>query len=218
MTKKAFLFDMDGVLADTEPEWAHQKQIIYTRLLGPDITRRLGDTRGISMDGIYDKAHALGATIPRTDFVAAHLQVAPAIYDTAPILDGAQKLATSLQELGYTLAIVSSSPGDWTSRVVCRLPFMDNLQLVLSLNDMDIPQKPAPDGYIYAMRSLDAVPDSTIILEDSNSGIAAATASGAFTIAFDGLLTPGYDQLPADAVAHTVDDVLRIVAKRTGGL
>ncbi|MBW3538247.1 HAD family phosphatase [Candidatus Parcubacteria bacterium] len=173
--KKAFIFDLDGVLIDDEKIWETKKQKMYRDLFGDEITEKMGSTLGINMDGIYKLASTAGAKTDKESFLKAFYDLAQDIYQTAPIPVGLDKLATSLKELGYRMGIVSASPLDWITTVTKRLPFEEDIELIISLHErVDLKHKPAPDGYLEAIRILQASPKTTIILEDSNSGIKAA--------------------------------------------
>ena len=74
--------------------------------------------------------------------------------------------------------------------------------------------KPAPDGYLDACKNLEAKPENTIVLEDSNPGIAAAGAAGCYVIGFRAHAPEGFPQTGADAYADTMEDVIKLVAKR----
>lgn len=212
---KAFLFDLDGTLLNNEPVWEEEKQGIYQRLFGAEITQKLGVTMGINLDDIYTLARANGATTPKAEVVAAFEASAKRVYSEAPIAVGVDELAVALTELGYRLGVVSASPLPWVQTAVNRLSFASNIELVLSLHGhAELPQKPAPDGYLAAMHALGSVPASTIILEDSNTGIQAGKASGAFTIGLKQNLIPGYEQRGADVYADSMIDVLALVHGR----
>ena len=80
----------------------------------------------------------------------------------------------------------------------------------------DLKPKPEPDGYLEALKNLEADPKLSIILEDSNSGIQAAKASGAYVIGFKGNLVDGYVQKGADVYADTMQDVIKLVEAYSG--
>jgi sugar-phosphatase len=217
--RKAFIFDLDGVLINDEAIWENKKQDMYEQLFGADIHHKLGSTLGINMDGIYERAQSVGATIEKKSFIDEFYKLAEDIYNTAPIPDGTEDLAKSLIALGYRIAIVSASPLSWITDVTKRLTFENNIELIISLHERsDLPHKPEPDGYIEAMRVLDATTESTIILEDSNSGIKSAKASGAYTIGLQQNLVDGYEQEGADDYAKTMLDVIELVKKKSTAL
>lgn len=122
-----------------------------------------------------------------------------------------------LKELNFRLGLVSSSPRKWIDYLLPRLSFSDKLEQIISLNERpDLKPKPEPDGYLEALDNLEADPQLSLILEDSNSGIQSAKASGAYVIAFRGNLVDGYSQKGADTYADTMDDVIKLVEAYSG--
>lgn len=61
------------------------------------------------------------------------------------------------------------------------------------------------------MNILGSTPQTTIILEDSNHGISAAKAAGAYIIGFQENLVPGYQQKGADVYAKDINEVIELV-------
>lgn len=212
---RVFLFDLDGTLLNNEPYWEKEKQGIYQRLFGEAITKKLGVTMGINLDDIYELARAEGAKVSKDEVVAEFEASAVRVYSEAPIAEGVNELVQQLIRLGYRIGVVSASPLPWVETAVRRLSFAPDIELILSLHGhANLPQKPAPDGYLAAMHELGATPANTIILEDSNTGIQAGKASGAFTIGLRQNLITGYVQQGADAYADTMADVLTFVRER----
>lgn len=209
---KAFIFDLDGVLIDDEAIWESKKQELYQNVFGSDITEKLGSTVGINIDGIYERATELGSKVDKEEFTNAFQALADDIYQHAPIPEGINELASYLTKQSYRLGIVSASPLPWITTVTKRLGFESDIELIISLYDRDdLQHKPHPDGYLEAIETLGAFPESTVILEDSNSGIRSAKASGAFTIGLRQNLVEGYEQTGADKYADSLKDVVKIV-------
>ncbi|MEK7570788.1 MAG: HAD family phosphatase [Patescibacteria group bacterium] len=209
-----FLFDLDGVLIDDESIWEKAKETIYLDLFGKEMITKMGSTVGINMDGIYELATKNGSTIPKETLLNAFYDRANEIYTTAPIPDGLDELVHVLKSYGFLLGIVSASPKAWIDLVVERLSFKEDLSLILSLFDRpDLLHKPAPDGYNEAIRTLQSNPQNTLVLEDSNAGIAAAKAAGAYTIGLKQNLVAGYVQKGADKYVDTIGGVIEIVKK-----
>lgn len=209
---KAFIFDLDGVLINDEAIWEEKKQKLYIETFGHEVTIKLGSTLGVNMDGIYEKALVAGAKVERQTFIDGFHDIANDIYQTAPITDGLDDLIGVLKELEYRIGIVSASPLAWITTVTKRLSFENEIELIISLHERpDLAHKPAPDGYIEAMEVLQTTPATTIILEDSNSGIKSAKLSGALTIGLRQNLVDGYKQTGADAYADTIEEVGTLV-------
>jgi HAD superfamily hydrolase (TIGR01509 family) len=212
----AFIFDMDGVLLDNEPMWDDLKPSLYTKIFGADVATKIGPTVGLSIDHVIDRAIAAGATASRAEVFEHYIAEASHIYETAPLTAAINQLGAVLKDLGVAVGVVSASPQRWIQAVLDRLEFGQDVKLVIALQERpDLPHKPDPAGYLEAVKALGATPASTIILEDSNAGIAAAKASGAFTIALRANLLPGYQQTGgADAYVDTISEVIELVKQR----
>ena len=209
---KAFIFDMDGVLVDSERAWAQFEKPFFERIFGKDITEKIGNTTGIGIDRLYEKAVSLGATVEMDAYRQGFDEVAMRVYDVAPITNGVERLAHDLLTKGFKLGLVTQSRQNWTDRVVPRLSFKDELEAIVSVASRhDIKPKPFPDAFLEVFRTLDAAPERSIILEDSNYGIEAGKATGAYVIGFSGNLTVGYKQDGADAYADTMEEVQKLV-------
>lgn len=209
---KAFLFDLDGVLINDEQMWEDEKQLLYDQIFSKEVADKLGSTLGVNIDAIYEKAKGAGANVSKDEVVQAFFKIADKVYESAPISEGLSELVDVLKQLKYRIGIVSASPLSWITTAVNRLPFENNIELIISLHERpDLTHKPAPDGYLEAMKALGATPATTIILEDSNSGIQSAKASGALTIGLKQNLVKGYVQNGADVYAETIADVVTLV-------
>lgn len=209
---KAFIFDFDGVIINSESIWEKVNKEVYLELLGKEICLKLGSSVGLSMDYIYEKAVEYGSTISKEKFVNAFYERALGIYQTAQITPGFEELCKKLVSLKYKIGIVSASPIEWINIVMNRISTKEDINVIISLNNNpSMRQKPAPDGYIEAMKRLGSVPQSTIVLEDSNIGIASAKAAGVLTIGLKQNLVEGYIQEGADKYANIMMDVIPII-------
>lgn len=166
----AVLLDMDGTLVDTEGLWWQAVASVAAGLgrpLDPD-----------------DAPHVLGRT---SDDVAAHLlrdaSVADRLTDAfadrvaanVTIMPGARELLAELAAASIPTALVSASQRRVIDLVLPRLghPF----DLVIADEDT-ARSKPYPDPYLEAARRLGAAPSRCVAIEDSPTGVAAATAAG----------------------------------------
>lgn len=207
-TKRLFVFDMDGVLVGSEKEWVEEESTFLDDLLGKEISRRIGDTIGISMGEIYQKAYALGFRMDRAEYDRRYNETAIRVYARCTISIGTDVLVNYLGTHGWHLALLSASPMLWIEQVFRRLSWRDRLGAVLSLDEhKELRPKPAPDGYQHLLRQVGVTSGRSVALEDSNPGIAAARAAGLFTIGYREHLPDGYDQKGADVTADTMSEV-----------
>lgn len=213
--KEAFIFDMDGVIINSETTWEKYGSTFYIDLLGKDIAEKVGDAMGLSLPAMYDAAVSYGFKKAREEFYEAFDRQAKFIYEKAPITPGFSEFVSFLQSENFQLGIVSASPQHWIDMTLHKTTVSHMFEYVLSLHDRnDLRHKPAPDGFLEAMRVLHVTPRHTLILEDSNRGIQAAKTSGAFTIGFRQHLPKNYEQSGADVYAKNLKDVQKIVMSK----
>ena len=213
---KAFIFDMDGVLVDSERAWEPVDAAIWEKMVGSEIRKRMGSLLGMSLRSSYEKAIQYGSSVDYEKLLEEYAEVRVSVYAKSAMTKGADTLAKKLIASGFRLGLVSSSHKDSIDQVLPRLQFADKLEVVISLDDTPgLKPKPLPDGYVEALKRLDANPKTSIVLEDSNLGIQAAKASGTYVIGLREHLLNGYEQVGADAYADTMDDVIKLVEKFT---
>lgn len=211
---KAFIFDMDGVLIDSESAWIPYQDQFSTTLFGKDIYNKIGSTVGISIDEIYKKAQEHGFNSSIEDYYRIYDEQVKLVYANARPTPDIDKLISHFKAKGFKLGLVSSSRRKWIDIALGKLNIENDFDFILSLNDRkDLKSKPHPDGYIEAIKYLHTTSDKTIILEDSNDGIKSAKISGAYTIGFKKHLLPKYMQTGADIYAANLLEVIKIVDK-----
>lgn len=211
----AFIFDMDGVIIDDENNWAKYEKSLFKTIFGENIAKQIGNTVGVSSRLIFEKAQSLGFEGSKEETLRKWDEVAFEVYDQSAITPNLELLGEFLIKNNFKIAIVSSSRMSWINKVLPRVSFKENIDAIISLAEReDIEPKPSPEGYNEMIKTLDTNTNSTIILEDSNSGLKAAKAAGAYVISLSENLIPGYKQLDiADAKAKNMFEVINAVEK-----
>jgi sugar-phosphatase len=200
---QALLFDMDGLMVDSEPLWFEVERD-FARAHGGDWTPELAASGiGKGLD------HTL-----RTMNAAFGLPVGPShrptheawIVDT--FLARAHKIAikTGCLELlaagkgVVPMAAASSSVGRLVRGVLHGLGLAPSFDAIVSGDDVANP-KPAPDIFLEAARRLGVAPAACVVLEDSLAGTTAAHAAGMQVIAVPERSTPGIEKVATMVVA-----------------
>lgn len=206
---RAFIFDMDGVIVNSEPVWAFYEQKFLPQLMEWDIYFKVKDqTLGNSVSGIYKIASRYGLQMDKARFEQIYDRYATIVYSKAKITDRVRELIKKLISMNFKLGLVSSSRQFWIDLVMKKLNINYPFQVVLSLDGDNVKQKPSPDGYLKAIKTLNSKPSLTVILEDSKRGIQAAKASGALTICLQENLPKGYLPEGADIYAKTIKELI----------
>lgn len=174
----AALFDLDGVLLDTEP--------VYTRIWS-DIER-------VYPTGVPDFALRIkGNTLPRildTYFpdpdVQAAVKVMLAEREEAmeyPIFDGVMDFLEGLRSLHIPAAIVTSSGDAKMQRIARKEPEFMAMFRALVTDSCVTHSKPHPEPYLKGAEALGADPARCLVFEDSFAGIDAGHAAGCTVVA-----------------------------------
>lgn len=180
MDFKAIIFDMDGLLVDSEPVW-HEVEVELIESLGYEYSQELRDS-GIGMR-VDEFAAILQQHYPRLGESPAAIEAAitgrmmslPA--GRIQARPGADELLKYVAELGIPRAIASSS----SQRIIEHfVQLMDWDALIPRRYSAEFVArgKPAPDIYLHAAAQLGCAPESCLALEDSRFGTQAALAAG----------------------------------------
>ena len=173
----AALFDLDGVIVDTEGQYSlFWKQIGEEYMPGmPDFALAI---KGRTLTQIYDTyfpdAADRAAITERLNAFERQMDF--------PYIAGAREFLEALQAQGVPTAIVTSSNCDKMACLYARHPEIKNLVTTVLTAEDARRSKPAPDCYLAAAERLGADISNCIVFEDSPNGLAAGRASGAFVI------------------------------------
>jgi beta-phosphoglucomutase-like phosphatase (HAD superfamily) len=210
---KAFIFNMNGVIIDSEKTWRKYLNEIWKELVGVEIASVFRFPVGMSPENVYAEVIKHGSTPPKEIFFQKFNEIAAKVYTESPLTEGINELGHFLLNKEYRLGLVSSSPKPWIETVLRRLSFGDHIASIISINDLSeyVRPKPHPGCYVTSIDQLAATSETTIVVEDSNSGIQAAKGAGVYTIGFTAHLLPEYTQHGADVYANNAYEIIRIV-------
>jgi HAD superfamily hydrolase (TIGR01509 family) len=200
------LFDMDGVLVDSETYWDRfESEWVFEAAVAAGSPAH-AEVTGMAFREIYDYLdREYGTTVTKPAFVAKYEARAESLYgDEVELTPGTRALFDELREEGREIGIVSSSPRAWIDIVRDRFD-LGPLDLVVSAEDIDGPGKPEPDIYEHAAAELGHDPEDCVVVEDSPNGIAAAVRAGAFTVAYRSTHNAELDLSRADTVVDSPD-------------
>jgi HAD superfamily hydrolase (TIGR01509 family) len=204
----AVLFDMDGVLVDSETYWYQfEDEWVYEEAIesgDPDHE----EVTGMNYREIHDYlTEEYGTSVTKEEFVQAYNDRAESLYgEDVELMDGANELFDDIRAEGRKLAIVSSAPQDWIKIVRDRFG-LDPLDMVLSADDIDEPGKPEPHIYEHAAAELGLDPEDCVVVEDSVNGIESAERSGAFTVGYRSTHNAELDLSRADVVVEGPEEL-----------
>jgi HAD superfamily hydrolase (TIGR01509 family) len=206
---RAVVFDLDGVIVDSEQVWDSAREALARERGGRWRERAQQDMMGMSSVEWSRYMHdVIGLKDPPEEISAEVVRRLEATYrEELPLIDGAPEAVARLAER-WPLGVASSS----------NRPIID---LVLELSGLDrffratvsseeVPRgKPSPDVYLEAARRLGSDPESTAAIEDSRNGILSARAAGMRIVAIPNRrFPPGEEALSeADVVLSSISEL-----------
>jgi HAD superfamily hydrolase (TIGR01509 family) len=199
----AVVFDMDGVLVDSEAVWDDVRQRFTEENGGRWHEGAQRDMMGMSsVEWSRYVRVRLGVDMdPEGISTAVADRVADLYRERLPLLPGAVEAVRSLAT-EWPLAVASSSNRDVIDLVVELAGLKEELRATVSSEEVGA-GKPAPDVYLQAARQLDVDPAACAAIEDSTNGIRSARAAGMSVIA-----VPNRDYPPEGDALGQADRVL----------
>jgi len=205
---KAFVFDFDGLILDTEEpvyrSWlevyqAHGQELPFDRWI---------QIVGSSTATFDPKGHLeqrLGRALAQ-EVLDRRIERRTALVRAQPILPGVVELIDSAREAGLRVGVASSSTRQWVNGHLERLGLLERFDCVRCRDDVAL-VKPAPDLYLAVVECLGVAPSEALAIEDSPNGIAAAKAAGLRCVAVPNVITGGLDLSHADVILPTLEGV-----------
>jgi pseudouridine-5'-monophosphatase len=179
------LFDLDGVLLDTEPLYTEATQAVvgrYGKTYDWSLkSHTMGRDARLTARFILD---SLSIPLSPDEFLAARAPILEALLATSPTMRGAERFVRSLQADGVPMAVATSSERRLYDIKTRPHAFFDAFRAVVCGDDPRVAaKKPAPDIFLAAAADLGAMPSRCVVIEDSPAGVEAALAAGMRVIA-----------------------------------
>ncbi len=201
---KAVIFDMDGLITDSEPLWDKAKEPVL-KSVGIEVNEELAHQhRGrVLKENIAELYHEKPwQGISQEQVVAAIIQELIRLTKSeGKLMPGAQAALSLCAQQKLPMALASSSPSELINAVMDKFKLRHYFKVIYSAENEPF-GKPHPGVFISAAKELKVVPHQCLVLEDAPSGVLAAKAAKMHCIA-----VPQAD-LRNDPFVNTADIVL----------
>jgi pseudouridine-5'-monophosphatase len=176
---RAAIFDLDGLLLDTEPLYLDATTEVLARhgvaLEMPVLRRQIGIP---SVEGMQWLAEYYGLAISGRQIHEEREALLETLLPGAPPRPGAVELTTALADGGVPIAVGTSSTNDTLARKIQNHgDWIARFDHVVTHDHVER-GKPHPDIFLEAAARLGVAPDGCVVFEDARSGVEAAHAAG----------------------------------------
>lgn len=188
---QAVIFDMDGVLVDTEVVYKNTAFEV-AKEHGFHMSDELhNSTIGLPFEvGALIIREAMGPEFPFDEFMQVlDARVAASLMAQVPVKKGVIEMLSTLDELQIPTAVVTSSSADAANHHLSRSDLIASFETIITRDDVDN-GKPHPEPYLLAAERLEVEPEFCLAIEDSYNGVRSAHGAGMLTIMVPDILAP----------------------------
>lgn len=186
MTLKAVIFDMDGVLIDSEQFWTQAELDVFSSY-GVQVTDDLAaQTKYMTTQEVTEFWYE---RFPWENFDSSELEnkvvtrVIEMIQDQDCTMSGVQEFIKNLKNKEYKIGLATNAPLRVAHVVLEKLQVRDLFDTVHS-SEFETQRKPHPAVYLTSAKNMGISPEHCIAIEDSQSGLKAAKEAGMQTVIF----------------------------------
>ena len=207
----AVLFDMDGLLIDSEPLWLEAETAIMARLGASwseeDQAQLLGGSLERSVRYLLSKATRAAPPELIGEWLMSDI-IERVRSDGVPVQPGARELLAAVRQAGLPHALVTSSERGFMDAVLASTGM--RFDVLVCAEDVTA-TKPDPEPYLLAAKLLGVEPGDCFALEDSPNGVASAEAAGCRVFA-----VPSLVPIPPAPGRNVVRSLLDLTADAAG--
>jgi len=205
---KAVIFDMDGLMVDTEPLYSEaMTQIAKKRgkCFTLDIKRKVMGRLPVESLTIFKEQ--LGLKESPIELLEEREKIyGMLLAQNVKPMPGLFRVLELISKMGLRKAIASSSQRQWIDLIINKLGLLDQFEVIVSGQEVKH-GKPKPDIYLLVAKKLNLNPEECVVLEDAISGVEAAKSAKMRCIAVPNQFTQGVNFSNADWVANSLEDI-----------
>lgn len=189
---KAVIFDMDGLMFDTEAlaktAWLRVGEQLGYPITEKEIAQIRGSTPAASAE-IFRAAFGPDFDYPRAKALRNEMVEHFIDQNGVPMKYGLVGLLEQLRQNGFPTAVASSSPRKTIEKYLAMAGLAAYYDEIVSAEDVTL-SKPAPDVFLLAAERLGASAENCLVLEDSANGLRAARRAGMTSVCIPDIAPP----------------------------
>ena len=207
---KAIIFDMDGVIIDSEPIHTEIAIAVMRDFGGNPTYEEINDdfigTTNREMWETLKERHKMDATVDQLLERHREYKMKRFFEEPVPAIDGIESLIRQARSRGLKIALATSSPKYFAEHILRSAGLFEYFDSLVTADDISR-GKPDPEIYLKAAQALDLDPASCIALEDAFLGIKSAKDAGMRVIAYRNPNSGNQDTRQADFVVSSIKDI-----------
>jgi HAD superfamily hydrolase (TIGR01509 family) len=209
----AVIFDMDGVLVDSELHWKKLEGFFLQSLVPTWSAGDQGKIIGLSVHDLYSMLTTdYGLQKSKEEFLDLYHVMARDIYTVhVSLIEPFPRLLADLKARAVPVALASSSPRAWIDMMLERFSLAELFTEVVSSDELQGKGKPAPDIYLLTAQRLGVPPEQCLVIEDSRNGVLSAKAAGMYCIGFRNGFNEEQDLSDADILLDSAAAISDLV-------
>ncbi|MFC3787484.1 HAD family hydrolase [Paenibacillus sp. GCM10012307] len=210
---KAIIFDMDGVLIDSEPIYFEIERSSFTHF-GADVSEEEHHTFvGVTLESMWQQVldkKPLGCTLEEAlSYHKGNVMRIMSGFERLEPMPNVERWLSWLKSQGIPLAVASSSPKALIELIMDKTGLGAYFDAFVTGEEV-AHGKPAPDIFLHAAGLLGVDPASCLIIEDSRNGVRAAKSAGMRCVGFQNPGSGNQDLSQADEVVSSYEQLLSI--------
>jgi HAD superfamily hydrolase (TIGR01509 family) len=212
MQVRAFLFDFDGLILDTELASRAGWELLYREHgheLPADLWATVVGTTHAPFDPMAHLEELVGEPLEREALNERRYAHEIALIEAEELRPGIAEYLAAARRHELKRAIVSSSPRRWVDMHLERLEETAGWDAICTADRDPARAKPSPTLYLEALAALRVAADEAVAFEDSPNGVRAAKAAGVFCVAVPNEVTRdlGLEEAGADLLLDSLADL-----------
>lgn len=212
----AVIFDMDGVIVDSEIHWKTVEGYFLQSLIPTWSSSDQHKIIGIGVRDLYTQlTNEYGLQKTEEQFLELYQEMADEIYgQKVSLLEGFSDLLATLNTQHIPVALASSSPVSWIDIMLDRFGLRAAFKAVVSADELQGEGKPSPAIYLLTAERLGISPAACIAIEDSKNGVLSAKNAGMFCIGLRNGFNEEQDLSRADLLISGFPELDKDVLRR----
>lgn len=208
MSFDAIIFDMDGVVLDSEKYWRDSDILFLSALIPHFDVKRFPKFLGQGTHYVYKQVcDIFDFDISEADFVRLRMEAAKEnVYPKAELMPGFLHFLRQYRD-SHQIALGTSSPLSLVEYIFDRLGLHSAFDAIATIDDANGVGKPAPDIFLAAADKLGVFPRKCLVIEDADAGIEAGKRAGMTVYAYRNGLNDHQSLSQADRVFSDYSEI-----------